>query len=162
MKAWKKICCAVDLEVQSRVAMAQAADLATTLDAELTLVHVIAPPLEAASDVLVSSRGLASVDAQEAEATLARWRADAEGLAGRPVSARVLQGEPAAEIVRHAREERCDLLVLGTHGRTGMSRLVLGSVAERVARRSPCPVLVVHDHEAIEGRDVAEEAGQYR
>jgi nucleotide-binding universal stress UspA family protein len=162
MTEWKKICCAVDFEVQSRVALMQAADLATRLDAELTLVHVVAPPLAAASDVLVSSRGLASVEAEEAEATLARWRADAERRAGRPVSARVLRGDIAAEIVRHAREERCDLLVLGTHGRTGMSRLVLGSVAERVARRAPCPVLVVHDHEAIEGGDVAEEAAPYR
>jgi universal stress protein A len=162
MMAWKRICCAVDFEVQSRVAMAQAADLATRLDAELTLVHVAVSPPDAASDVLVSSRGLARVEAEEHEATLARWRADAERLAGRPVSAHVLQGEPVAEIVRHAREGRCDLLVLGTHGRAGMSRLVLGSVAERVARRSPCPVLVVHDHEAIEGREVAEEAAQYR
>lgn len=162
MIAWKKICCAVDFEVHSRVAMAQAADLATTFDAELTLVHVVAPPLAAASDVLVSSRGLARAEAEEAEAALARWRADAERRAGRPVSASVLEGEPAAEILRHAREERCDLLVLGTHGRTGMSRLVLGSVAERVARRAPCPVLVVHDRQAIENGDVAEEAAQER
>jgi nucleotide-binding universal stress UspA family protein len=162
MTEWKRICCAVDFEEPSRAAMAQAADLAARLEAELTLVHALAPPTEAASDVLVSSRGLARAEADEHEATLARWRADAERRVGRPVPARVLWGEPTEEIVRYAREQRCDVLVLGTHGRTGMSRLVLGSVAERVARRAPCPVLVVHDHEALEGREVAEEAGQYR
>jgi nucleotide-binding universal stress UspA family protein len=162
MSEWKKVCCAVDFAEPSGAAMGQAADLATRLGAELTLVHVLTPPPEAASDVLVSSRGLAQVEADEREATLARWRADAERQVGRPVSARVLWGDPTEALVRHAREERCDLLVLGTHGRTGMSRLVLGSVAESVARRSPCPVLVVHDHEVLEGRDAADEAAQYR
>lgn len=156
MIAWKKICCAVDFEEPSRAAMEQAADLATRLGAALTLVHVVASPAQAASDVLVSSRGVAQIEAEEREATLDRWRADAERRAGRSVSARVLRGEPAAEIVRHAREERCDLLVVGTHGRTGMSRLVLGSVAERIGRRSPCPVLLVHDREVLEGGDEAD------
>jgi nucleotide-binding universal stress UspA family protein len=154
----EKICCAVDLEERSRVAMERAAELATRFEADLALVYVIAPPPEAAGDVLVSSPGPASVDAEMAEATLARWRANAERRVGRSVAVRVLRGEPAAEIVRLAREERCDLLVLGTHGPTGMP----GSVGERVKRGSPCPVLVAHDHEAIEGRDVAESSVSVR
>jgi nucleotide-binding universal stress UspA family protein len=162
MSEWKKVCCAVDFAEPSRAAMGQAADLARRLGAELTLVHVIAPPPEAASDVLVSSRGLARMEADEREAMLTRWRGDVERQVGRSVSARVLWGNPKEELVRHAREERCDLLVLGTHGRTGMSRLVLGSVAEQVARRSPCPVLVVHDHEVLEMRDAADEGAQSR
>jgi len=159
---WKKICCAVDFGDPSRVAMEQAADLARRFEAELTLVHVLVPPPPAASDVLVSSRGVASVEAQEHEEKLAEWRGDAERRAGRPVRSRVLWGDPAAEIVRHAREERCDLLVVGTHGRTGIARVVLGSVAERAARESPCPVLVVHDHGALEKEDVRREIEQYR
>jgi nucleotide-binding universal stress UspA family protein len=102
------------------------------------------------------------MQAKEDEETLARWRADAEGRTGRPVRSRVLSGDPAAEIVRHAREERCDLVVVGTHGRTGIQRLVLGSVAERVARQSPCPVLVVHDHGVLEKEGIADELAQYR
>jgi nucleotide-binding universal stress UspA family protein len=54
---------------------------------------------------------------------------------------RMLVGDPAKEIVRLAREEDADLIVIGTHGRTGIARALLGSVAEVVVRRAPCPVL---------------------
>jgi nucleotide-binding universal stress UspA family protein len=53
----------------------------------------------------------------------------------------LLVGDPASEIVRLAEEEGVDLIVLGTHGRTGLSRLLMGSVAEQIVRRAPCPVL---------------------
>jgi nucleotide-binding universal stress UspA family protein len=54
------------------------------------------------------------------------------------------EGRPAAAILRAARENGCDLIVLGTHGRTGLSRLLMGSVAEEVVRKAPCPVLTVN------------------
>jgi nucleotide-binding universal stress UspA family protein len=60
-----------------------------------------------------------------------------------PTETVVSSGLPAEEIVRHAAERKAGLLVVGTHGRTGVSRVLLGSVSERVARTSPCPVLVV-------------------
>ncbi|HUK63722.1 MAG TPA: universal stress protein, partial [Dongiaceae bacterium] len=79
-----------------------------------------------------------------------QWAADAlakrvtelaaEGLTARSV---VRSGEPADEIVRLADEEHADMIVMGTQGRTGLERLMLGSVAERVIRRSRCPVLTV-------------------
>lgn len=53
-------------------------------------------------------------------------------------------GHPAEEIVRYAHEHAVDLIVMGTHGREGVMRMVLGSVAETVVRRAPCPVLTVH------------------
>jgi universal stress protein A len=159
---WKKICCPVDFADPSRVAMEQAAEVAKRFEGELTLVHVVVPPPPAASDVLVSSRGLAGAGAMNDEATLARWREDAERRSGRPARSHLLSGDPAAQIVRYAREEHCDLLVVGTHGRTGIRRLVLGSVAERVVRESECPVLVVHDHRVLEKEEAAEEIAQYR
>jgi nucleotide-binding universal stress UspA family protein len=55
----------------------------------------------------------------------------------------VVQGKPAAEILRLAKETRADLIVMGTHGRTGLRRLLLGSVAEQVSRNAPCPVMTV-------------------
>lgn len=58
-------------------------------------------------------------------------------------SHRLLQGDPASEIVNLAKAEHVDLIVLGTHGRTGLERLLLGSTAEQVLRRAPCPVLAV-------------------
>jgi nucleotide-binding universal stress UspA family protein len=58
---------------------------------------------------------------------------------------RLLEGDPASEIVRLAKSEHADLIVLGTHGRTGIERLLLGSTAEQVLRRAPCPVLAVKE-----------------
>jgi len=55
---------------------------------------------------------------------------------------RLTMGDPAGEIVRIAGEEGAEMIVLGTHGRSGMSRMLMGSVAEAVVRRAPCPVLV--------------------
>jgi nucleotide-binding universal stress UspA family protein len=53
------------------------------------------------------------------------------------------EGDPAGEIVALAKSEHCDVIVLGTHGRTGLGRLLMGSVAEQVVRRAPCPVLTM-------------------
>ena len=51
-------------------------------------------------------------------------------------------GDPATEIVRVAKAERADMIVMSTHGRTGLSRVLMGSVAEKVVRRAPCPVVI--------------------
>ena len=56
---------------------------------------------------------------------------------------RLVEGDPATEIIRATREAGCDLIVLGTHGRTGLRRLLMGSVAEEVVRKAHCPVLTV-------------------
>ena len=58
---------------------------------------------------------------------------------------RVVHGTPFLEIVRLAREEGVDLIVMGTHGRTGLQQILIGSVAEKVVRKAPCPVLVVRE-----------------
>jgi universal stress protein A len=60
-----------------------------------------------------------------------------------PVSHVLLEGDPAAEVARFAADACVDVIVIGTHGRTGVDRLVMGSVAERVMREAPCSVLVV-------------------
>jgi nucleotide-binding universal stress UspA family protein len=66
-----------------------------------------------------------------------------------PVDHRLAEGDPAAEILRAAADTRCDLIVLGTHGRTGLTRLLMGSVAEQVVRKAPCPVLTVKAPHAL-------------
>lgn len=65
----------------------------------------------------------------------------------------VRQGRPAPEIVRYAEACQCDLIVMGTHGFTGLDRLVLGSVAEYVVRHAPCPVLSVKPPDHLIGKD---------
>ena len=59
----------------------------------------------------------------------------------------VALGRPYLEIIRYAREKKIDLIILGTHGRSGLKHALLGSVAERIVRKSPCPVLTIRDPE---------------
>jgi nucleotide-binding universal stress UspA family protein len=160
MNAWRKICCAVDLSDPSRQAMEEAADLAARVRGELTLVHVHIPSPPVAGDVLTSPGEESRVEIREMEWALERWREEAQRRSGVPVWTRVLVGDPAIELVRHAHETGCDLLVVGTHGRAGLTRLVLGSVAEKVVRHAPCPVLVAREAPDVALSD-AEEAAQY-
>jgi len=67
-----------------------------------------------------------------------------------PYEHRLLVGDPAGTIVGLAEEEHVDLIVMGTHGRTGLSRVLLGSVAEAVVRRASCPVLMVKQPQEVE------------
>ena len=79
---------------------------------------------------------------REAEKELAGF-GPKEARADVTVERRVIHGTPFLEIVRLAREEGVDLIVMGTHGRTGLKQMLIGSVAEKVVRKAPCPVLVV-------------------
>lgn len=74
------------------------------------------------------------------EAAAARLRA-----AGRHVSARVINGAPATELIRFAEDQQADLIVVGTHGRTGLARALMGSVARNVMLHAPCSVLVIRE-----------------
>jgi len=158
MLEWTKLSCAVDLSEPSRIALEYAADLASRLSAELILVHAHVP--HSADALLPAARGSTRLSA--AERTLERWRAEAETVVGTPVRSRILFGEAVPEIVRHTLESGCELLIVGTHGRTGLPRLVLGSVAEQLIRQSPCPVFVARERSLLADRKEAEEFAQYR
>ena len=140
MADWKKICCAVDFSEPSRRAMERAADLSRRLAAELTLLHVF--DAHAPSPEILLARFEES--SPEIEAQLSAWRIEAERTTGHEARTIVLTGPASSEIVRFARDGGFDLVVVATHGRTGLARMVLGSVAEHVVRESSCPVLVVH------------------
>lgn len=139
MDEWKKICCAIDFSDPSRIAMQKAAALAERLDAELVLLHVY--EAHAASPEILLSRF--EQELPNLEAKMRAWEGDAERITRRPPRSIILTGNAAAEILRLSGEGSFDLLVLATRGRTGLTRLVLGSVAERVVRESSCPVMVV-------------------
>lgn len=138
MGRWRRICCPVDFSPVSRAALAEAVSLAASLAAELLLLHVRqAATSPGGVPFMPPARGApagASTELQE-------WAAEAQRSA--PTTATELGGEPAAEIVRFVAELGCDLIVMGTHGRTGLRHLALGSVAEAVIRAAPCPVLIV-------------------
>lgn len=139
MAAFRRICCPVDFSEESRATLAIAADLARREGAGLALLHVTRARWPGDQGAVLPGPGR---EAEEIE-TLARWTAEAERLCGSTVRS-VLLSAPAAEaIVGFARDDGVDLLVLASHGRKGMERLVLGSVAEAVLRSAPCPVLIV-------------------
>jgi nucleotide-binding universal stress UspA family protein len=140
MPEWKKICCPVDFSEPSRLAMDQSAELARRYEAELTLIHVYDPSKAASTSFIPVEQ--VTRDVRDLQGKLETWRREAEFLAGRPVAAKTLTGDPAGVILRFARDDSCELIVMGTHGRGGLERLVLGSVAERVVRQADCPVLV--------------------
>jgi nucleotide-binding universal stress UspA family protein len=107
--------------------------LARDYNARLIVVHVLTPP--------------PFVTAREKERALAepdgRVRDLRTRLRGLSHTYKILQGRPAAEIVAAAKKVGADLIVMGTHGRSGLTRVLLGSVAESVLRKAPCPVLTV-------------------
>ncbi len=134
MAEWRRICCAIDFSDPSRVAMQEAAVLARRLESWLTLVHVFDAPDLSEANTLRPTPELLERLSREAEEALERWRAEAEGMAARPVRSAMPVGDATTELLRFASEGGYDLMVMATHGRTGFRRLVLGSVAERVVR----------------------------
>jgi nucleotide-binding universal stress UspA family protein len=142
---WKRICCPIDFSDASRAAMEVAADLARRHGADLVLLHAYPIPGYTFPDgsVMASPKMMQEL-AEQAQRHLEEWRADAERIVQAPrVSVEKAIGEPASEIVSYATDSGVDLLVLGTHGRTGLEHALMGSIAERVVRRAHCPVLTV-------------------
>ncbi len=141
---WKRICCPIDFSDTARAAMEVSVDLATRFGAELTLLHAYPIPGYTFPDgSVVASPKMLEELAEQAERHLAEWKREAERLGAARVEIAKASGEPASEIVAFAKERGTDLLVMGTHGRTGLTHALLGSVAERVVRRAGCPVLTV-------------------
>jgi len=139
MTPWRKICCPIDFSGASRVALEQAAELALHLRAELLLVHVVHTTGAGALFAPPGRQRPAHDDGQELQA----WTRDAQERVHGLATSVELGGDPATEIARFAGEFGCDVIVMGTHGRTGLRRAAIGSVAEGVIRAARCPVLVV-------------------
>ena len=131
--------------------LAYGAALAETFSASLHVVHVLqAIVTPEAVPVQYESRQL------EAAVEATAWE-ELRGLLAVGEYARfqatlaIEWGTPVTEIIRYARQHEIDLIAMGTHGRGGLKRLILGSVAERTVRAAPCPVLTIHHAE----RDVS-------
>jgi nucleotide-binding universal stress UspA family protein len=142
---WKRICCPVDFSEPARAALQVAVALARRFDADLTLFHAYQlPGYTLPEGSVVASPKMLQELAEQAEHHLVEWKARAEAMGAPRVTVAKSVGEPAIEIVEFARETSQDLLVVGSHGRTGLRHALVGSIAERVVRRAGCPVLTVH------------------
>jgi nucleotide-binding universal stress UspA family protein len=142
---FKKILVATDLGEVSAQALASATQMAREHDSTLVVVNVIPDPLNQPwateaygidwSEVVENMRSAARGELKRVVSGITPPLA--------AIETEVLVGAPATEIVRYASERGVDVIVLGTHGRGPVRRAFLGSVAERVVREAPCPVLIV-------------------
>jgi nucleotide-binding universal stress UspA family protein len=127
-----------DFSECSAYAFQMACSLAHDYGARLVLVHV-RPPLVIYGDLPPVPPEPPEVLQQVHDRLSQMWPPDP----GVSVERHLVKGDPAAEILRLARLSPCDLIVMGTHGLIGLDRLLMGSVAEQVMRKAPCPVLTV-------------------
>src|SRR5262245_46318654 len=145
MSRIRSILHATDFSRSSNRALTTALDLATATGARLIIVSIVVPIVPLVPEQTLQMGAWRDIEVETrkwAAARLARLaaRAKAEGIR---VSTRLANGDPAREIVRAARIEKAELIVIGTHGRTGFSRLMLGSVAQKVISTARCPVVTV-------------------
>jgi nucleotide-binding universal stress UspA family protein len=144
MKPFSKILVPLDFLPHSAEAVRRAMELADQCLATVVLLYVYEPgeyPMPPV-DIVYDAKQLERMTAK-VRARLEAVRRDVDPVGRRRVATRVLQGSPARAIIDAATREPFDLIVMGTHGRTGVERFVLGSVAEEVMRRAPCAVLTV-------------------
>jgi len=134
-----------DFSRASGVAFTKALGIAKANRAQLTLVHVLSPVTPYVGDGYISPRTYDALERAARQSAQKRMTALLKKAAKAGVRARsiLLEGIAYDQIARIARARRADLIVMGTHGRTGFSRFFIGSVAERVIPLAPCPVLTV-------------------
>jgi nucleotide-binding universal stress UspA family protein len=135
----KKILAPIDFSEYSMEALRGAMELAKDFDGELHIVHVVAPHFALFDKMREQARETLMVE--EAEEELARIRRDDCGNSAK-VFTQVMVGPPVPKLVEYAKDQQIDLILLATHGRTGIEHLMIGSVAEKLVRAAPCSVLV--------------------
>ncbi len=134
-----------DFSRASGAAFVKAVEMAKTNRAELLLVHVLAPIVPMAGDGYVSPKLYEEIESSaraqaQKQLNLLMAKARKAGVRARGL---LMEGVPHEQITRAARSKRADLVVIGTHGRTGLAKFFLGSVAGRVVSIASCPVLTV-------------------
>jgi nucleotide-binding universal stress UspA family protein len=144
MKPIRRVLCATDFSTTSRRALDAATALAKSSSATLTILHVLVSPivlpeqyLDAATLEEFDKRGRAWSLRELQKLSRRTTRGGVE------TTVLVRAGDPAEQIVRAAKAAKADLIVTGTHGRSGLKRLLLGSVAQRVVALASCPVVTV-------------------
>ena len=148
----KKKLVAVDFSEHSQVALHYAAEFALAFDAEVLLCNVVEAE-DILSQIPPGGEGyfppnLSELRKEKSQEECERLLAESAITNGRVMTA---AGKAFVEIIRIAREENVDLILIGTHGRGAVAHMLLGSVAEKVVRKAPCPVLTVRsgEHEFV-------------
>lgn len=140
MRGSKTILVPIDFQDASLEALAMAQEIASGLDLEVVLVHVYAVPVS----VYPAFKPILAPDLTEEAAAAARASLDKLAAEHGGLRSAIRVGDPATEILKMIEETRPTFIAMGTHGRKGLSHVVLGSVAEKVVRLSQAPVLTVH------------------
>jgi len=145
-----KILCPTDFSEPSYKALDTANELAEKFDAEVLLIHVLSPvfvyPAAALAPGIIKTPDINDIDRDEMaykSLSMTLEKRVPDSVKSRSI---LEKGNPADEIVKGAKAEKADLIVIGTHGFTGWRHLILGSVAEKVVRLASCPVLTVPAH----------------
>ena len=144
MHPFNKILIAVDFSDNSNYAFDYALTLAKQFDAELTVMHVINEPIDLRGFYVphISFEQLEKEIEAGAGGMMQKFCREKMGDFSNYLTC-LVNGIPYEEIIRKAKEIGASLIVLGTHGRTGLDHIIFGSTAERVVRSSPCPVLSI-------------------
>jgi nucleotide-binding universal stress UspA family protein len=144
----KRIIVPIDFSEYSKKALRYAVEFARRFHAEIVLVYVV-EPLVYPADFSIGQIAVPSMEQdflQHGKEQLAHLveTVVADAVAARSI---VRSGKPFVEIIRLAREEEADLIIIATHGHTGIEHALFGSTAEKVVRKAPCPVLSIRDPE---------------
>lgn len=137
----QNILCPVDFSESGDLAFEYACAVARNHDASIEILHV--------AEESAYAEDAPPEGSESYEDRLKHQLTNKAEASGLPVTVRLLRGSPANDIIKYATERKADLIVIGTHGRTGVKHLLLGSVAEHVIRTAPCPVLTVRHPEFI-------------
>jgi nucleotide-binding universal stress UspA family protein len=149
----KKIICPTDFSEPARMGLLAGIELAEKFSAELILAHVIAPIPMIAGTYSLSGAHLPQVAGTQYPEMLQQMEVGAAEAMNDLINSvvpvhlhpvqHILQGRPADEIVHLAEKESADLIVIATHGHSGIDRFLFGSVTERVMRKAPCHVMAI-------------------
>ena len=145
MKRIRRVLYATEFSGASRRAFKTAVTLARSTGATLTILNVLTPVLPAVPQQFIDAVVLDQLEKQTQRWTARELHklADKARAAGITAKTGLRSGDPVDQIIRTARRERTDLIVVGTHGRHGLPKLFVGSVAERIVATAPCPVVTV-------------------
>ncbi|HET7153699.1 MAG TPA: universal stress protein [Candidatus Kapabacteria bacterium] len=138
----KRLLTPIDFSESSKQALHYAVEFARSFKAELHLLNVIEPVMYPAE--MFGQVGMVDVESvleKSANEEMQAWKSFIPN--DLPAITTTQHGRPFAEILRYAQEHAIDLIIIGTHGRSGIDHFLLGSTAEKVIRKAPCPVLTV-------------------